>query len=720
MNKNKYLFSFAGSLFLLGAFLVFNPNVAAAATITVDSTQDNIVDEGVCTLREAITSANNDLAPGSDPNECEDGSGDDTINFAISGTGVHTIALTSRLPDITDVVDINGYSESDANENTAVAPQPLNGNLVIEINGAGAGAGEYGFLFGGGAGGSAGSTIRGLVINRFGDDGIIVSAQDITIVGNYIGTDPTGLIDRGNTGAGISGNTGISQTERAIIGGTSPEHRNLLSGNGDSAAYPLTDWVIKGNYVGVDATGEVAMANSTINGSGAFSIDVCNGTIVGGTTPGSVNVISGNATYGIAPVDATNIKIQGNLIGTNWTGQLAIPNEFGIALGGDMTGSVVGGTTPEARNIISGNTITGIFGGPTGFPRIEGNYIGLNIDGDTPLSNGAGILLGGEEIIGGSVAARNVISGNTHVNVTIQSLISPSSGSEVSGNYIGTNANGDIDSAITAAQGEGVRISGFTSGNIIGGTVGNRIAGNRGSGVSVRSITITSISASRTPTDNAIIGNQIYGNIAGGPIAGALGLGIDIYQATKDTFTVPYDLVADTYTDLGINNNDVDDVDTGPNNFMNFPILNNATQDGNNLSVNLDLDAADSIVNNEYRVEFFANDTADPSGQGEGQTFLGFVNIANGDSQTANIVLPGGTDLTGKVLSATTTARSASTISGFGATSEFSPTENVNVLSVSSNSGGNLAKTGEMQPFILVLATVLMLTGIFATRRRLS
>ena len=73
----------------------------ASTTFTVINTNDT----GAGSLRQAITDANNT-------------SGADVINFNIAGTGVHTIAPESALPQITEAVTIDGYSQPGAKPNT--------------------------------------------------------------------------------------------------------------------------------------------------------------------------------------------------------------------------------------------------------------------------------------------------------------------------------------------------------------------------------------------------------------------------------------------------------------------------------------------------------------------------------------------------------------------------------------------------------------------------
>src|SRR5690349_9744931 len=79
------------------------------ATITVTGTGDTIANDGVVTLREAITAANTNADPSGDTTPGDPGP--DTIAFNIPGAGVRTIALTSTLPDITEPVVIDGYTQ---------------------------------------------------------------------------------------------------------------------------------------------------------------------------------------------------------------------------------------------------------------------------------------------------------------------------------------------------------------------------------------------------------------------------------------------------------------------------------------------------------------------------------------------------------------------------------------------------------------------------------
>lgn len=183
---------------LFAAALTASP--AHAAVFEVDSTADTntgacTAAANDCTLRGAINVANNTTSA-------------DTINFNIPGSGVKTISPDSPLPIITNPVTIDGYTQGDGTADDAT-PNTLaignNARLLIELNGVNAtvpGTEEnptpdlpIGLWFGGG---SAGSTVRGLVINRFEREGIRITEANNVVEGNFIGTDASGTLPRGN------------------------------------------------------------------------------------------------------------------------------------------------------------------------------------------------------------------------------------------------------------------------------------------------------------------------------------------------------------------------------------------------------------------------------------------------------------------------------------------------------------------------------------------
>src|SRR5262245_1202966 len=216
---------------------------AVGSTIVVDNTVDpgdGVCASPGCTLREAITAAN--ANPGAD-----------IINFNIAGAGVHTITPTSALPDITDAVTIDGYTQPGASANTLAVGD--NAVLLIELNGTSAGPfGTSGLRLT-----SDGSLVRGLVINRFADSGIFISdAVGNVIEGNFIGTNAAGTADLGNAYRGVS----IIASDSNLVGGPMPSARNVISGNGFYGVWISglegSDNAIKGNYIGTDRNGTAA------------------------------------------------------------------------------------------------------------------------------------------------------------------------------------------------------------------------------------------------------------------------------------------------------------------------------------------------------------------------------------------------------------------------------------------------------------------------------
>jgi parallel beta-helix repeat protein len=152
--------------------------------------------------------------------------------------------------------------------------------------------------------------------------------------------------------------------------------------------------------------------------------------------------------------------------------------------------------------------------------------------------------------------------------------------------------------------------------------------------------------------NNSILGNSIYDN-------GRLGINLGN----------PEDAV--TLNDLG-------DGDAGANNSQNYPILTSVTTDSNETTITGTLNTE---PNQTYRIEFFVNDSADPSGYGEGKTYLDFVAVTTDNNGNASFSVSLSTQVpVGAVVAATATDPQ-------GNTSEFSAVQTVIAPAISANNG---------------------------------
>lgn len=544
---------------------------------------------GNCTLRAAIQEANAT-------------SGTITIRFDIAGSGPHTIQPKSALPTVTPgVIEFDGASEPD-----------YNGSPVIEIDGSNAGTDVTGLTL------QRASIVRGLAIINFDGEGILLDgtvssniqqnyigvavdgssagnggngieitnsstdnfiennvisnnsfrgifvglsgSDDNTIAGNLIGTDPTGTTAMGNGYEGLLVN-GVSGT---TIGGTNDRNRNIIAANGRSGIQitgGASSTTITGNYIGVAEDGETAMGNG-VNGShsGIKIINGASGTTIGGSASGAENVISGNTKNGIllSGTSTANNSVQGNYIGTNAAGDAAVANEVsGIAIEGGANSNTIGGTANGTRNIISGNTESGVLiydssSQGTSNNVVQGNYIGSDASGTVDLGNGTfgiNVAFANQNTIGGSASgAGNVIVGNGGNNsigfAGVGIRVDGGNHTVIKGNRIGTDINGDpLGNDLAGVRIE--RASNLTIGGIASGA-DNIIANNGGSGIVISSSTSTSLA-------NSVRGNAIFSNS-----------------------DIPIDLDGD-----GPTKNDAGDSDTGTNRLQNFPEIQGVSYDAN-------------------------------------------------------------------------------------------------------------------------------------------
>ena len=618
----------------------------------------NTNDAGAGSLRQAILNANADAAP-------------NTITFNIAGAGLKTISPLSALPTVTQPVIIDALSQPGA---SCASP-------AVELNGTNAGAGVDGLSI------SAGnSVVQGLVINRFGGDGIEFTTVGANVVRcSRIGTSQSGLAGLPNGANGIF----LNNVGGNRVGGTSAGDGNLISANAlngiliDGANAPAGGNLIQGNLIGVNSQGNVSAGMSNTQDGVRIQGANASGSTIGGTAAGARNVISNNGDDGIELATMVNSTIiKGNYIGVSGGGNADAGNaDRGIVASGTTT---VGGTDTAERNVISANTVGIQTVGVSATTTFQGNYVGLGADGTTPLGNAIGVFLNNTNncLIGGTLpGAGNLISANTDSGVSLDGR-----NNLVQGNLIGTDATGTLDrgnGSGNTATGAGVSV--IDPNNQIGGASAaerNIISGNN------FGIAMLLTSATNTTIKNNFIGVDITGvnplgnsragiiitsngNTVGGPGEGNIIAfngqnGIGLSGNPVGNRLISNSIYSNNLMGIDLGNNGVVQVndnldpDTGANNFQNYPVLaaaNATTVTG----------TFNSSANAQFTLEFFLINAPDASGFGEGKTPLGFLDVttdANGNANinfTSPMILPNGQFITSTATNLTT-----------GDTSEFS------------------------------------------------
>ncbi|QHN43319.1 hypothetical protein GII36_05735 [Candidatus Mycosynbacter amalyticus] len=616
--------------------------VAHAATCTQTVTNTN--NSGAGSLRQAITSANS-------------GSNADYICFSI-GSGAQTIAPTTSLPPLNQpvtidgttqpgwtsapIIEINAGGTSDSNpglwintSNSTLRGLVINrakGNGVMITGGGGnTVAGNY---IGIGLDGTtklgnqvdgvgmitANNTIGGTtvadrnVISGNAANGIGITNQAATgnkIIGNYAGTNAAGTAAIPNYGDAIllnnSQHNDIGGTTGTTPGGACTGSCNLFSGNTHNGIgfYLADNNSVKGNFVGLNASGTSAVPNDDI---GIESQEAA-GITIGNATAAGRNVISGNKGAGILLTGSatTGNVVAGNFVGTNSAGTGAVGNySIGISVGnspglgnGYARNNTIGGTVDAAIpcsaastpcNVISGNGQNGMIlsGGSGTGNLVLSNHIGLDINGASNANvrngmDGIGILNSPNNTIGNDLGTgRNYIGANGGAGIVTAGDATDTN--TIAGNYIGRTRDG-------------------YSGNAQGGVVlwgGYNIA---------------------------IVGNSIGEN-------GGYGIDIDGNKVSQ---------------------NDAGDGDAGVNHHQNFPDVYSVRNNVGSSTTTTVSGMMSSAPNKQYRIDFFNSagcNAGKPDNYGEGNSYVGSQIV--GTDQFGNIsfsyqtptTLPGNTYLT--------------------------------------------------------------------------
>jgi hypothetical protein len=335
--------------------------------------------------------------------------------------------------------------------------------------------------------------------------------------------------------------------------------------------------IVKGNYVGLNRTG-----NSAVKNYDGVSIEgtSCNN-LIGGYYSESRNYVSGNDAYGIPIFGAgcAQNRVVGNYIGTDITGNTAIPNTYGVLCDDGAHGNMVGGYASGAQNLISGNSGYGIFlyNPQTQFDSIIGNIIGLNFNCTTKLPNANGIVIDGPTYR--HFIDSNVISGNLQNGIDLH--VGGTDSNIIVRNFIGTDFSGVSNFGNSF---DGVRIAEGPKYNQIGlEGKGNTIAFNGTSGISV----MTDSSKYNRFTENKIFSNG--------------SIGIDLYP-------------------IGATANDAGDFDSGPNNLMNAPVIVSSDYSSGTTTIHGTIDHTCDGGNQGIAIELFASNIATGS---QAQRFAG-------------------------------------------------------------------------------------------------
>jgi hypothetical protein len=478
-----------------------------------------------------VTNAN-PSGPGSLANavaNCAACTGSDGITFNIPGPGPHTITPTAPL-SLGAWDNIDGYSHSGSSRNTNPPGMGTNAVLTIELD-----LTSSQIVLAGGY-----SRISGLVLNNCPDAAILIQSENNFVDGCFIGTDPTGTVAKPNQ-TGIR----VESSVRNRIGGDIVEKVNLISGNTLHGIHLEGDeTIVEGNLIGTDPSGTLALGA----GNGIYMNDA-NESQIGGTTRSERNLISGGHDVGLyISGNSAWTEVKGNWIGADVTGTVALSNTTGLFIDGGSNNTRVGGPGSGELNIISGNTLgVGISGALTSDNTVSGNFIGTDVLG-LPL-------------------------GNTDAGMRVI---------EASGNTIGGKA--------------------LNAGNVIAynGTIG------------------LVLFPGSSAADNQILGNAIHHNG---------GLGID-------------------WGNDGVTPNGL------PDGYQDFPILSSVLTAHDSTMI---LTTVDANPWTDVTVQYFDNAACDPSGNGEGAIFLGDTLVttdALGRAQFT-VTLPAG--LCGRYVTATAT-----------------------------------------------------------------
>ena len=366
----------------------------------------------------------------------------------------------------------------------------------------------------------------------------------------------------------------------------------------------------------------------------------------------------------------SDFVLEGCFIGTNAAGTQALAPFGGGVNPRSQTNARIGGTTPAARNLVSGDSL---FAEPIAFglgqtepvsnSLVAGNLVGTDITGLHRLSQNGVISIntggGANNVVGGTTAAAR--------NVFIDSIFVPGAGNQIQGNFVGLDVTGTI---VISTNAGGISVGTSSSNNTIGGSAagaGNRVGGTGDSAINIDGDgnVVRGNQVGTDATGTVRLANGYWGILAGvnssnttiggvGPgegnivaynrgYAGVVVMGVNATVRGNSIFDnagiqansgLAIDLTGGNLFQLGVNINDAGDADAGPNGYQNYPLISSVTYGGSNTTIAGTLNSTPSTT---FDVDFYSNPACNgrPQEQDEAKTYIGSIEVTTDGSGNA-------------------------------------------------------------------------------------
>lgn len=296
------------------------------------------------------------------------------------------------------------------------------------------------------------------------------STHHNTVIGNFIGTDPTGLTTSTalvNTRSSIR----IEDSHDNRVGGTLATERNVIAVRDDQIGVAVTSSAnlntVLGNYIGVNASGNAILSGPGVGVRYGIRIDnSATNTTIGDSAAGGRNVIAGlEIGVSVNGSTSTNTLILGNTIGAGASGQVLGNTQYGMLIDGGATTTTIGGANAGEGNLVTGSQIDGILISGASTNSVIGNRLVNNTANGIKVSGSTNVLISKSETSGNGGDGIALTSGGNG------GLTAPS-GLQLTGTTLsgGTCANCTVEvfTSQTREDGEGPRYLTSTTANAAG------------------------------------------------------------------------------------------------------------------------------------------------------------------------------------------------------------------------------------------------------------